>query len=196
MEGPRRIPKDLVRRHLADPETFATTVHVLLLDVCGVQIYEADPVEVYLEIRDYTGQWMPVELENKWNAMLTCLETDRFFSKLDVFRAVCTTLLDGEPDLDSDEDPTFTEIAWALHEVEFNREDNLPFDQLADPAIVELVDRVLNEEGIDIDDPEFINDPTDPVNADIVNLAQRLERQLQELGINPVTKNYADVTSP
>lgn len=127
---------------LQNPETLATVVHAILLEQYGEQVYDWDPVTVYLETQADFNADMTTEVMDKWNAMQIVMSSNAFFQKLDAFLAVCNTLAEGDPFFGAFNPVTVEEAAWALAEVSLNRE-MLPFSY----TIKAYLRLILKEEG-------------------------------------------------
>ncbi len=132
---------------LQNPEITATVVHAILLDQYGEEVYDWDPVTVYLEVSADFDADMASEAMDKWCAMQVVMTSDAFFKRLDAFLNVCSTFADGSPAFDAFNKVTPEEAAWAVTEVALNRE-LLPFSY----PIKKYLRTVLKEEGFDEND--------------------------------------------
>lgn len=135
---------------LADPETTATVLHMIILAAYGDEVYgslehgieAADPVELWLRIKEDFSVTVPESNENKVNALMMALSTDAFYEDPLVFVSICNALYSGDlGDLVNGylEDLTVPEMLWGIYEVELNRGDSqgftMPIDQLIDETI-------------------------------------------------------------
>lgn len=127
---------------LQNPEITATVVHAILLDQYGEEVYDWDPVTIYLETSADFDADMAAEAMDKWCAMQVVMTSDAFFKRLDAFLNICNTLAEGSPAFDAFNKVTPEEAAWAIVEVALNRE-MLPFSY----SIKKYLRTVLREEG-------------------------------------------------
>lgn len=127
---------------LQNPETAATVIHAILLEKYGEQVYDWDPVTVYLETKADFNADMCTEAMDRWSAIQVIMTSDAFFKRLDAFLALCNALSDGDPFFSSFNPVSVEEAGWALAEVALNRE-MLPFSY----AIKGYLKQVLKEEG-------------------------------------------------
>lgn len=111
---------------LQNPETLATVVHAILRQQYGEEVYDWDPVTVYLECQADFAADACAETMDKFAAMQVVMGTDAFFKRLDAFMSVCNTFADGAPAFASFNPVTLEEAAWTIAEVALNRE-MLPF---------------------------------------------------------------------
>lgn len=116
-----------------------------------------DPIELWNMVeRDYRTT-IPLEAENRLNAIMLALTSDLFFEDPIVFTAVCGALSQGElPDMvngfmdDLVEHLTLAECLWGLYEVALVRDDDLPLG----PRIEALIERIARDEvEEDVGDP-------------------------------------------
>jgi hypothetical protein len=118
---PKKLDAKSVFLALSDPNTLATTVHIILLSSYGEAIYDTDPIDLYLRLEEDFGVKPTEEIENRINAILMATSTDLFFNDPQAFTAVCETILNGDPGLDVLDPLTLPEIMWGIYEVELNR---------------------------------------------------------------------------
>ena len=142
----KRLAADL----LADTETTATVLHMIILAAYGDEVYgslengiePADPVELWLRIKEDFSVNVPESNENKVNALMLALSTEAFYDDPLAFISICNALYSGDlGDLVNGalEDLTMPEMLWGIYEVELNRGDSegfaLPIDRLIDEII-------------------------------------------------------------
>jgi hypothetical protein len=142
----KRLAADL----LADTETTATVLHMIILAAYGDEVYgsvehgieQADPVELWLRIKEDFSVTVPESNENKVNALMLALSTEAFYDDPLAFISICNALYSGDlGDLVDGalEDLTMPEMLWGIYEVELNRGDSegfaLPIDRLIDEII-------------------------------------------------------------
>ncbi len=142
----KRLAADL----LADTETTATVLHMIILAAYGDEVYgslehgiePADPVELWLRIKEDFSVTVPESNENKVNALMLALSTEAFYDDPLAFISISNALYSGDlGDLVDGalEDLTMPEMLWGIYEVELNRGDSegfaLPIDRLIDEII-------------------------------------------------------------
>lgn len=134
-----------------------------------------DPAEMWAEINEVFGTWVPEEGENKLNALITALSSPAFYTDVETFMAVSNALFDGDlGDLVDGvfEEPSVVEMMWATLEVELARDDteeNPPFSS----RVAEFVTRKLHEEQ---EDHTLHADAVNEVFTDMLD-------QLRDLGV-------------
>jgi hypothetical protein len=142
----KRLAADL----LADTETTATVLHMIILAAYGDEVYgslengiePADPVELWLRIKEDFSVNVPESNENKVNALMLALSTEAFYDDPLAFISISNALYSGDlGDLVNGalEDLTMPEMLWGIYEVELNRGDSegfaIPIDRLIDEII-------------------------------------------------------------
>jgi hypothetical protein len=158
-----------IKDALENPETLATVGHLIAFKTYGPEIYEWDPLTVYLELKaDYNAEVAP-EVLDRISAMQVVMLSDAFFTKLEAFLAICNTLADGSPFFQTFNPVTVEEAAWAITEISLNRE-LLPFSY----AIKRYLKTILAQDGYtDSTMPEIfkevLSDPT-PDRKDVLAL--------------------------
>ena len=181
MQAPAQLDPKAAYLALSDPETLGTTLHIILLSTYGKDIYESDPVDLFLRLEeDFGVEKLPEELENRINAILMLTGTDLFYKDPDAFTAIAQTLADGDPGLDIIEPLTLPEILWSLYEAELQRGPH-PMSK----SVEKLVEQALEQES---GDPET----EDLYSSDQYGYTRRfleeqravLEKQLEHLGLD------------
>lgn len=113
---------------LGDPDTPGLVLFTIALSAFGHAlmgneeegIEALDPAEMWADLHSKYGTWVTPEGENKLNALTTGLRGGMFWTDLEVFMAVATSLFDGDlGDLISVgfEDLSATELMWAILEM-------------------------------------------------------------------------------
>lgn len=154
------LDRDTCARLLADPETSATTLHLIVLTTYGDAVYgdpdqglmPIDPVLLWALIREDFGVTVPESNENKLNALITAISTDAFYETEEAFVATCLALYNGDMgDIVNGilEDITAPEALWGMYEVALNRNDDMDFH----PSIIARILRELADAPEDTDDP-------------------------------------------
>lgn len=172
------LDEKAVIRALGDNGTLATVLHVIALRSYGTDIYEWDPVALFLHLEEDFGVKITEENESKINAILLAVSTNVFYEQPGAFRAIANTLMDGDPGLEGFDDLTLPEIFWAMYEIAVNR-DHEDFQ----PAVAEFVDKEIADE---IDDPEYGPDPYGYLKSFLYDRKNDLRRQMEDLGIESV----------
>jgi len=130
----KRLAADL----LADTETTATVLHMIILAAYGDEVYgsiehdieQAEPVELWLRLKEDFSVNIPESNENKVNALMLALSTEAFYDDPLAFISICNALYSGDlGDLVNGalEDLTMSEMLWGIYEVELNRGDSEGF---------------------------------------------------------------------
>ncbi len=143
--------KDVASKLLESPETFATTLHVILLAAYGAAVYEMDPLDIYAQVKDDFGVVIPEEGENRLNAMFMALTTDAFYQSAQAFESIATALHSGEIGDEVEglfDSMTLPETLWALYEVKLNREDEDPLAPEVDALIIRTIADECSEDGL------------------------------------------------
>jgi hypothetical protein len=178
---------------LGDSDTFATVLHIIILSAYGEEVYgdpendipPMDILEIIARLEEDFRTSIPVENENRINAIRLAVSTDAFYEEPEAMAAIASSLYNG--DLDDIvngflEDVTIPEILWATYEVELNREEPSEFS----PACLRFIEKQIEEER-----EEHIDESVDtlpeilPYHAKFVNAQKAmLETQLAKLGIS------------
>lgn len=142
---------------LADPDSSATVLHLILLATYGDELHgddePMDPVELWLRVKEDYHVVVPEENENKINALMFALQTDAFYDDPLAFTSICSALYSGDLGDMVDgvmEDLTISEMLWGIYEVELNRGDSQDFCT----AIDQLIDEVTQNEAESNEDLE------------------------------------------
>jgi hypothetical protein len=175
---------------LRDPETYMTTLFVILHAEYGEDVYFEDPLVLFADLEEDFNAKLTLQAENRINAGLTCIPSDRFYRDPTVFSAVVNTLYSGGlgDDIFLDE-MTVPEIIWAGFEMEFVREViahafgmdlTIPESQQDfSPAINRLVKAAADKESIAAEEMEDLEPYQDRfIRESLVDL----EIQLKKIG--------------
>lgn len=174
-QKPTLDPKG-VAAAILDDATFATTLHVICLVQYGEDIYTVDPLELYARLNEDFGAVLSEENENKLQAILLATSTEGFYDDVRAFQAVCNTLLNGDPGVESLEELTVTEIFWAMWEVELNHG-----EEEVSPEIANLIAREIDEEGDDSSDVMGLR--PNYVLRELAEHRKSLRKQLISIGV-------------
>ncbi len=135
----REVAAELFR----NPDTCGSVILIILLSTYGEELFEMDPVEIYVRIQEDFHSTLTEEGENKLNAIMMALSTEAFYEDPLAFRAIASALYDGDlGDIVEGalEDLTVPEILWAVYEVGLLRDDT------EEPEFSPAVKRVMEEE--------------------------------------------------
>ena len=143
--------KRLAADFLADTETTATVLHMIILAAYGDEVYgsiehgieQADPVELWLRIKEDFSVNVPESNENKVNALMLALSIDAFYEDPLAFISIGNALYSGDlGDLVDGalEDLTVSEMLWGIYEVELNRGESQGFSMPIDRLINEIIE--------------------------------------------------------
>lgn len=174
------INKTAAAELLRDPETFMLTVFSILIPTYGDEVLNMDPLEIYALVEEDFRADLPLQLENRINAGLTCIPNDSFYTDLRVFTAVCNTLYSGDVGDDLFLEPvTMPEIIWATYEMEMLRgmEDDPEFS----PQILNFIRQIAAQEAVDVETQEDINSLRYQFVGEAV---EDLSTQLEKIGID------------
>lgn len=177
------INPDAAAKYLRDPDTKATTLHAIALGTVGFEeLYgldegedPMDPVELYVVLEDTYKTSIPVENENRLNAIMLATTTEAFFYNPEIFAAICLGVSSGDlGDMVHGvmEDPTIAEILEAIMEVQLNHDPETEFST----KVERYIDVILESEGIE--------GLEDPAAEDFVEKAkQEMFAELREIGV-------------
>lgn len=182
------LDKEAVAELIRDPDTLATTLHVILLAAYGTDVYTEDVLELYLRLEEDFHARITEEGENRINAIRLATETDAFYDDLTAFQAICNALYGGDigdPISSAFDEVTVPELLWATYEVGLNRDDDPEFSR----SIEQFIDQVIAEEVEDVDiEVNEIDEASDLLRLPytdqfIADMKSDLRRQLSKLGI-------------
>lgn len=146
MPDPSQPSREVIRNFLSNP-CFATTLHAIsLMSLEPDMLYgsETSFTEIFAELEDlYSVEIDPTNKE-KLQAIVVAVSTDSFHNDPQAFRAICNTLLHGDPMFDMFDDLTIAEILWGVYEISINQEETE--DQTLSPAVEKLIDKEIAEE--------------------------------------------------
>lgn len=165
---------------LTDPNTFATVIHSVLLAAYGHDIYEVDPVELFLRLEEDFGTKPIEEVENRINAILTATATDLFFEDPEAFQTISETLTTGDPGLELLEPLTLPEAIWGAYEVELNHGPG----QFSN-SVSKVLDRVMAQESVDAE-VAGAEDPFADLHAYLEHQREALGDQLSKIGFKGI----------
>jgi len=159
---------------LTEDSTFGTVAHIIAHKAFGDEMYAMDPLELFQNLEEEYRVEMSGDVQQKLQAILLAVSSDAFFHDPEAFRAVCNTLVEGDPGFLTFDDLTIPEILWSNYEVSLNH----PGTDFS-PQVQRLIDRELQEEGEDLDsleEAEHVPYFDKAVNALRDEFAEQLER--------------------
>jgi len=182
---------------LADPDTSGLVLLTIVLFEFGDAVFGSDDVdqmdsaEMWADLHEIYNTWVIEENENRLNAMITGLTGGSFWQDVEVFSAVCETLIDG--DLGDDvgfmfDNLSAVEIMWGMLEMSVALDGEEPPTLSMDVA--ELIDRVFTAEQEDQAENELM----------VEKEFQDMLQGMQEIGIPPafireIDESYEDLMS-
>lgn len=147
------------RTALGDSNTPATVLHTIILKAYGTSyVYgdddqdPVDPVILWQDLEDDFRISIPVEVENKVNAIITACSTDYFFTEPDVFSSICVAIATGDlgDEVNGEFDsPTVHEMFCAIQEVDLNDGDR---EVTFSPAVRNYIKNILDNENVDTEE--------------------------------------------
>ena len=143
----KTIDKKEAFKALSDDATFGTTAHVIAIATFGEEIYEMDPLELFVELERHYKVEVSDEVCEKLQAVMLATTTDAFYEDATAFRAIANTLIEGEPGFDGFDNLTVPEIMWSMYEVGLNHP-GAPFSN----QVSKLIEKELDEEVEDMDE--------------------------------------------
>jgi hypothetical protein len=106
-------PKEYFER----PETFATSLLLLILDQYGTEPFDWDPQTLQLELEGDFGVKIPPKNIDKLHALITALTTDQFYRDPMIFGHICDALNNQPVGFEYIPCPQPEEMAWGITEV-------------------------------------------------------------------------------
>lgn len=176
MSTTKTIDKKEAFKALSDDATFGTTAHVVALATFGEDIYEMDPLELFMNLEEAYKMELSDEVAEKLQAILLSTTTNAFYEDPTAFRAICNTLVEGDPGFDGFDNLTVPEILWSIYEVELNHP-GMEFSK----SISSMIEKELEEEVEDLDElDEAIQVPY--YHRAMRQLKDELSEQLEKIG--------------
>jgi len=163
---------------LTENSTFGTVAHIIAYKAFGDEMYAMDPLELYANLEDEYRVNVAEDVQQKLQAILLATSTDAFFHDPEAFRAICNTLVEGDPGFLTFDDLTIPEILWSSYEVSLNH----PGTDFS-PQVQKVIDRELREEGPDIDSLEEAED-IPYFDRAVTNLREEMVEQLERIGMD------------
>lgn len=145
----REVQAALIR----DSATMALPLMLILINQYGDELFEMDPVELYVNIEEDFHAQLTEEGENRVQAALLAMTTDQFYKDALSMRSIALALYEGDlGDLVNGvlEDVEFPELLWATYEVGLLRDDDEEFS----PEVQRFVDETVRSAADANDDLE------------------------------------------
>ena len=114
------IQKQRVIGFLKSEDTFATVLLAILLDNFGTDLFEWEADTIKLEIMANYGIEMPDVNHDKIWSLIVVLTTNQFYVSWELYMAICSALMNQEPDFSSFAPADPEELAWGVTEVLLN----------------------------------------------------------------------------
>jgi len=111
---------------IAAPGTSATVIHGIVRHLYGDEVYDRDPLTVFMDLHDDVGAEADPNVMDRWNAVQILMADDAVFHNFHAFHAVAASMDDGNPFFETFDPLSVEEAAWALLEMSLQR-DMLPF---------------------------------------------------------------------
>ena len=171
-----------IRLAIGDPDTPGLVLLTILLWTFGPRVFgdpeegveRMDPAELWAETNETYGSWITEQGENKVNALLVGLTDEGFWQDIEIFKAVCTSLIDGDlGDLVAIgmEDLAAVDIMWAVLEME------LAWDNPDTPEFSSEIDAYINRVIDEEQDDHREN------SHDVEKNYYAMIRQMEEIGV-------------
>ncbi len=211
MTLPATLDSQLIRTAFLSPESFATTLLTVFVDIYGTEAFNWDPETIRMELQDDLHIQIPTANFDRLMAAINLVTADDFYKSLPDFITYCNVLSGDAYDPRTWDPAEAAEIAWGITEGLLisppDENDEQPF---AD-EIVAYIGQALNQEGImkppDVlqiairtqnppafvageysDDPDMFNSiydfetsKTEEINRVVKQALQQLIRQLEVL---------------
>jgi len=163
---------------IRDSGTYAFPLMVILAAAYD-DLFEIDPVELYIRIEEDFQARLTEEGENRVQAAILALETDMFYDDALTTRSISMALYEGDlGDLPNGmlEDVYLPEIIWAAYEIGLMREDEEDFSIETQAYVDSLIKDAADE--VDVDEEEVL-----PYYAKtLMDSKLLLKQQLQKIG--------------
>ena len=117
------IQKSKIIDVLNDPDSFATTLITLLIDLYGAEVLNYEQATIDLDLRDDFGVELPAINRDKIEALRTVMTTDLAQNDWLVFNQICEALNNDRVFLDVLDPITPEQAAWGLVEIQLLEED-------------------------------------------------------------------------
>ena len=164
---------------LSDDSTFATIAHIIAYGTYGDDTYNMDVLELFQNLADDYKTELSQDVCQKLQAIILATTTDAFFQDKEAFRAVCNTLIEGDPGFMIMDDLTVIEILWSTYEVSLNH----PGSDFSN-AVQLLIDKELREEGVDSEEEA---EEMPYYDRAMDSLTASFKKQLRKLGLDANT---------
>lgn len=144
MSFPFSSDAGVLRSIVEDTATMGTVLYAIALRLFGPEIHGWEPEMFDLEFRDELQAEVPEVNQDKLNALISSIATNRFYMDFLPFTHTCEVLCGSEIDPDTlTPDLLPAEMAWGVVEVRLNDSD----DPVFDPEVANYVGVILHENG-------------------------------------------------
>ena len=145
---PATLDSHLLQAALISPDSFATTLLVILVDEYGTECFQWSPETIRLEIEEDFKLKLPQPNFDRLMAAINIITSDDFYQSLPDFVTYCNILAGDTFDPRAWDPADAAEIAWGITEVLLlsppDAHDENPFSE----EIVGYIGQALSQEGI------------------------------------------------
>ncbi len=184
------VPVEAARAILIDPDSSATALFCLVLrmyqDLYQVNLLEVEeppePIEIWEDLEEAYGVKIPLENENRVNALWLGLSGDGFFEEPEIFSAVCEALYDGDigDPMDGITDELgIEEVLWGVYEISLWRGAVEDFD----PRIQRLIASITERDRFEDSEAVVIQSMVAGLERDLTSLGMEQE-ELEQFLVN------------
>lgn len=185
-ESKLKLKKDVAKEFLSGDDAYMSSIMTILYKVFGDRVFEEDPAILFKDIEDEFGCKLSEECENKINAAIVLMTTDKFFTDKTVFTAI--TLAINEGDIGGipkgqEEEIDGLMVMWAMFEAGLLGDKNL--DEMLSMMKEDVVDFADAQIASIAQDKEDIPDDVDTVEEAMDSNAfmDYLKRNIYELAL-------------
>lgn len=108
--------RQTAKQLLLDPDTYATTLLILLVDTYGLEVAQWTPQAIALQVTDDFGVELPKTAVDRIMAGITLVTTNYFYKSLSRFIDICNVLSGSDFDPGVFDPADSYEMAWAITE--------------------------------------------------------------------------------
>lgn len=152
---PATLDAQVIRQAFVSPDSFATTMLTLFVDMYGTEGFNWDPETIRMELEEDLRSKLPQANFDRLMAAINLLTSDDFYKSLPDFISYCNILSGDTYDPRNWDPADAAEIAWGMTEALLiqppDDDDENPFSE----DIVAYIGQVLNQEGI-ISPPDIL----------------------------------------
>ena len=141
-------PTSRLRDAVANSDTYASVLLVILLDLFGTEALSWAPETMAMELQDELGAKLPADNLAKLSIAVAIVTTDRFFNDLPFFVQACNVLAGDLPDPRVYDIADAEECAWGLTESLLLSPPDQDKEDFFDEEILRYLGQTLDWEGI------------------------------------------------